>query len=139
MKKLKTWQSASIEDSKQIANELSQLFKKGHIIFLEGTLGSGKTFLVQNICANWNVTDDVTSPTFTIIQNYSGDYPINHLDLYRIEEQNELDQLGWEDMLYSDAVTFVEWPEKIENYVDHFYKISINMNNTNRRIELFEK
>ena len=139
MQKLKTWQSASIEDSKQIAHELSHLFKKGHIVFLEGTLGSGKTFLVQNICANWNVTDDVTSPTFTIIQNYSGDYPVNHLDLYRIEKQNELDQLGWEDMLYSDAVTFVEWPEKIENYVDHFYKISIKMNNKDRRIELFEK
>jgi len=139
MNKIKSWRSYSIRDSKEIARELSTIFKKGNIVFLDGTLGSGKTFLVRNICANWNVQDDVTSPTFTIIQNYIGDYIVNHIDLFRIEEQNELDQLGWEDMLYSDAVTFVEWPQKIENYVDSFYKISILMNNKVRYIELLEK
>ena len=139
MNKIKSWRSKSIRDSMKIAKELSQIFKNGHIVFLEGTLGSGKTFLVQNICANWNVQDEVTSPTFTIIQNYSADYAVNHIDLYRIEERKELDQLGWEDMLYSDAVTFVEWPEKIENYVDHYYKILINMNDNSRQIELYEK
>ena len=139
MNKLKSWQSVSIQDSVEIAQELSTIFKQGNIVFLDGTLGSGKTFLVQNICANWNVQDDVTSPTFTIIQNYTGDYIINHIDLYRIEEQNELDQLGWEEMLYSDAITFVEWPQKIENFVDNFYKISILMINEVRHIELFKK
>ena len=139
MNKIKSWRSSSIQDSQEIAKELSTIFKKGNIVFLDGTLGSGKTFLVQNICAKWNVQDDVTSPTFTIIQNYSGDYMVNHIDLYRIEEQNELDHLGWEDMLYSDAVTFVEWPQKIENYVDSFYKISISINDKVRNIELFKK
>ena len=138
MNKIKTWHSKSIRDSREIAKELSTIFKKGNIVFLDGTLGSGKTFLVQSICANWNVQDDVTSPTFTIIQNYSGDYMVNHIDLYRIEEQNELDQLGWEDMLYSDAVTFVEWPQRIENLVDNFYKISISLNDGIRNIELFK-
>jgi tRNA threonylcarbamoyladenosine biosynthesis protein TsaE len=139
MKKIRTWYSSSIQDSRETAKELSQLFKKGNIIFLEGDLGSGKTFLVQNICKYWNVKDDITSPTFTIIQNYSGNYMVNHIDLYRIEKQNELDQLGWEDMLYSDAVTFVEWPQIIEEYVNSFYKISIIINNNVRQIELFEK
>ena len=139
MKKIRTWYSSSIRDSLEIAKELSQLFKKGSIVFLEGDLGTGKTFLVQNICKNWNVQDDVTSPTFTIIQNYSGDYSVNHIDLYRIAKQNELDQLGWEDMLYSDAVTFVEWPQIIEKYVNSFYKISIIIKNNVRQIELFEK
>ena len=139
MKKIRTWYSSSIRDSLEIAKELSQLFKKGSIVFLEGDLGTGKTFLVQNICKNWNVQDDVTSPTFTIIQNYSGDYSVNHIDLYRIAKQNELDQLGWEDILYSDAVTFVEWPQIIEKYVNSFYKISIIIKNNVRQIELFEK
>ena len=139
MNKIRSWRSFSIQDSQEIAKELSTIFKKGNIVFLDGTLGSGKTFLVQNICTNWNVQDDVTSPTFTIIQNYAGDYMVNHIDLYRIEKQNELDQLGWEDMLYSDAVTFVEWPQKIENYVDSFYKISISLNDKVRNIELFKK
>ena len=139
MKTIKAWHSTSVQDSRQIAKELSKIFKKGSIVFLEGDLGSGKTFLVQNICKYWNVKDDVTSPTFTIIQNYSGDYSINHIDLYRIEKQNELDQLGWEDMLYSDAVTFVEWPKMIEEYVDNYYKISIIFKKKVRQIELFEK
>ena len=139
MNKIKSWISSSIKESQNIAKELSTFFSDGDIVFLEGTLGSGKTFLVQNICANWNVQDDVTSPTFTIIQNYSADFKVNHIDLYRIEEQNELDQIGWEEMLYSDAVTFVEWPQKIEGFVDSFYKISILINDNMRQIELFKK
>jgi len=139
MKKIKSWQSLSIKDSQNIAKELSTIFKKGHIILLQGKLGTGKTFLVQHICAHWHIQDDVTSPTFTIIQNYSGDFSVNHMDFYRIEQQNELGQLGWEDMIYSDAVTFIEWPERIEKYLDHFYKISIVMKDKIRHIELLKK
>ena len=139
MKKIKSWTSASLKESQNIAKELSSLFTKGDIVFLEGTLGSGKTYLVQHICSNWNVQEDVTSPTFTIIQNYIGDFSVNHIDLYRIEAQNELDQLGWEDMLYSDAVSFVEWPQKIEGLTDNYYKLSISMNGKTRQIELFKK
>ena len=139
MEKIKNWKSLSVDDSRDIAKELSAIFKKGHIVLLEGTLGSGKTFLVQNICSNWHIQDDVTSPTFTIIQNYTGDYLVNHMDFYRIEKQNELDQLGWEDMLYSDAITFIEWPQRIEKYVDHYYKISITINDKVRYIELLKK
>ena len=139
MNKIKSWTSTSLKESQNVAKELSSLFTKGDIVFLEGTLGSGKTYLVQYICSNWNVQEDVTSPTFTIIQNYSGDFSVNHIDLYRIEEQNELDQLGWEDMLYSDAVSFVEWPQKIENLTTHYYKIAISMDGKTRQIELFKK
>ena len=139
MVKLKSWQSVSLSESNNIARELSEVFKKGSVVLFDGTLGSGKTFLVQKICANWNVIEDVTSPTFTIIQNYSGDYQVNHMDLYRIEKQIELDQLGWEDMIYSDAVTFIEWPEKIENYLSHYYKISIKVKDKVRQIELLKK
>lgn len=139
MNKIKSWKSSSIKESQIIAEELSKLFKTGDVILMEGDLGSGKTLFVQNICSKWNIQDDVTSPTFTIIQNYSGDYNVNHIDLYRIEDNNELDQLGWEDMLYSGAVTFVEWPQKIEKFLRSFYKLSILVNNDTRIIELYKK
>lgn len=139
MNKIKSWKSASIKKSQSIAEELSKLFGKGDIVLLEGNLGSGKTFFVQQICSHWNIQDDVTSPTFTIIQNYSGDFNVNHIDLYRIENNSELDQLGWEDMLYSNAITFVEWPQKIEEFIRNFYKLNISVNNDTRIIKLFKK
>ena len=85
MNKIKSWKSTSLKESQNIAKELSTIFNKGDIVFLEGTLGSGKTFLVQNICENWNVQDDVTSPTFTIIQNYSGDFKQETFKIINIE------------------------------------------------------
>jgi tRNA threonylcarbamoyladenosine biosynthesis protein TsaE len=136
MKFPKTWISKSISESQKIAQELSALFKPGDVILLEGTLGSGKTFMVQQICKNWRVQEDVTSPTFTIIQNYTGDVAVNHMDLYRIEQIEELDQLGWEEMVYSDAITFIEWPQKVVPLLKSFYKIKINLVDGQREITL---
>ncbi|KAA3614892.1 MAG: tRNA (adenosine(37)-N6)-threonylcarbamoyltransferase complex ATPase subunit type 1 TsaE [Calditrichaeota bacterium] len=139
MKLLKSWTVNSISDSQKIAVELSNIFKAADVVLLEGTLGSGKTFLVQEICKNWHIDEDVTSPTFTLIQNYFGDIAVNHLDLYRIENIEELDQLGWEDMVYSEAVTFIEWPQKVEPALQSFYKVKIDLRNDQREISLNKK
>jgi len=138
MQQIKSWKVDSIRKTQSIAKELSTLFKMGDIILMQGTLGTGKTFLVQEICKQWAVKEDVTSPTFTLIQHYKGIYQINHLDLYRIENMDELDQLGWDEMIYSDAVTFIEWPELLEKYIDFYYKISIDMDNDKRVFELWK-
>ena len=61
------------------------------------------------------------------------------MDLYRIEKFEELDQLGWEDMVYSDAVTFIEWPEKLEPALKHYWKICIELDGQVRKIELNKK
>ncbi len=139
MKLLKSWISNSISNSHKVAAELSKILKPGDIVLLEGILGSGKTFLVQEICKNWRVEEDVTSPTFTLIQNYNGDISVNHMDLYRIENIEELDNLGWEDMVYSNAVTFIEWPQKLEPVLQSFYKIEIELKETQREITLSRK
>ena len=139
MKLLKTWTSGSLDTSKEVAHEISEIIRSGDTVLLEGDLGSGKTFFVQHICQSWNVINEITSPTFTIIQNYSGEYNINHFDLYRLEEINELDQLGWEDFIYSDAITFIEWPQMIEPLLISYYKMVISIENGNRIIELFKK
>lgn len=139
MHALKSWTSESVDDTILIADELSQQFIPGDIILLVGTLGAGKTFLVQQICKRWHINDDVTSPTFTLIQNYTGDIAVNHMDFYRIENIEELDQLGWEDLVYSDAVTFIEWPEKVEAILSSFYKITIEQKENRRYFRLFKK
>lgn len=138
MKLIKTWISTNVSHTKKVAKELSKIFKKGDIILLHGTLGSGKTYLVQHICKNWQIYEEVTSPTFTIVQNYGGLYSVNHMDLYRIENMAELDNIGWEDMLYSDAVSFIEWPEKIQDFVEGFYKIGITLDGDKREIKLYK-
>lgn len=138
MKLLKSWTVYSKEDTQSIAAELSERFSAGDVILLQGNLGSGKTFLVQAICKLWHVSEEVTSPTFTLIQNYSGKFIVNHIDLYRIERVEELDQLGWEEMIYSNAVTFIEWPDKVETILNSFYKINIELNNNTRTFKLFQ-
>lgn len=139
MKLLKYFESNSTTQTQKIAHEIAAFLNNGDVILLQGTLGSGKTYLVQHICDAWKIDENVTSPTFTIIQNYKGDKSVNHFDLYRIEQINELDQLGWEDMVYSDAVTFIEWPQIMEPLLNTYYKISITLNGLKRKIELSKK
>ncbi len=133
------WTSLSVKDSVSVAKKLADIFKPADIVLMQGNLGSGKTFIVQHICKVWQVDEQVTSPTFTILQHYSGKYNVNHFDFYRIKSVKELDQLGWEEFFYSNAVTFVEWPQIIENVIDTYYKIIIENHSDKRKISLFSK
>ena len=91
------------------------MFKPGDVILFDGDLGSGKTFFVKAVCKVWQTEDEPSSPSFAIIYRYRGPVTVNHFDLYRIKNEVELDNLGWEEYLTKDAVTFIEWPQLIEN------------------------
>ncbi len=83
------------------------------VIALSGDLGAGKTTLAQAICAGLGVLDPVTSPTFALVHQYRGGRAmVFHLDLYRINSEAELENLGWDELLDSNAVVLVEWPER---------------------------
>ncbi|HEY2896382.1 MAG TPA: tRNA (adenosine(37)-N6)-threonylcarbamoyltransferase complex ATPase subunit type 1 TsaE [Gemmatimonadaceae bacterium] len=83
------------------------------VVAIAGDLGAGKTTLVQAICRGAGVTTEVTSPTYALVHEYQGDrFPIYHLDLYRLEEPEDLTNLGWDDMLRANALVLVEWPER---------------------------
>ncbi|HEY0997927.1 MAG TPA: tRNA (adenosine(37)-N6)-threonylcarbamoyltransferase complex ATPase subunit type 1 TsaE, partial [Gemmatimonadaceae bacterium] len=83
------------------------------VIALVGELGAGKTTLVQAICRGYGVTDDVTSPTFALVQQYAAPAsPVYHLDLYRLRSPSELAQLGWDELMAERALVIVEWPER---------------------------
>ena len=86
------------------------------VIALSGELGAGKTALAQAICSGLGVLDPVTSPTFALVHQYRGGRAVVfHLDLYRINSETELDNLAWDELLDSNAVVLVEWPERAGN------------------------
>ena len=83
------------------------------VVGLTGELGAGKTTLVRAICRGFGVTDDVTSPTFTLVHRYTSPRGVvYHVDLYRLRGPFELTNIGWDDMLAEEALTLIEWPER---------------------------
>ncbi len=94
------------------ANDFAHSLQLGDVVALRGDLGAGKTAFVRAAAEALGVTDDVSSPTFIFRQRYAGPVPVEHLDLYRIDDPAELVELGLEDVFSGDAVVFVEWPER---------------------------
>jgi tRNA threonylcarbamoyladenosine biosynthesis protein TsaE len=83
------------------------------VVTLSGELGAGKTTLVQAICEGYGVTEEVTSPTFALINEYdSPRSPVHHVDLYRLEKPEQLDSIGWDELFGGRAIVLVEWPER---------------------------
>ena len=83
------------------------------LVTITGELGAGKTTLVQAICAGYGVTDDVTSPTFALVHEYQAPRsPVHHLDLYRLDRPEQLDEIAWDELVSSRAIVLVEWPER---------------------------
>ena len=89
----------------------------GEVLVFTGNLGSGKTTLIQGICRGLGVEETVTSPTFTLINEYRGRLPVYHFDFYRLHSAVELTDLGLEEYLYGEGVCLVEWPELIAEWL----------------------
>lgn len=82
-------------------------------VALQGELGAGKTTLVRAICHGYGVADEVTSPTFTLVHEYTGTRsPVYHIDLYRLRGPDDLVTLGWDELMAADALRLLEWPER---------------------------
>ncbi|CEA03812.1 tRNA threonylcarbamoyladenosine biosynthesis protein TsaE [Metalysinibacillus saudimassiliensis] len=103
---------ASPEETSALATKLAQLVAAQDTITLEGDLGAGKTTFTQAFAKGLGVKRVVNSPTFTIMKQYTGRLPFNHLDVYRLADSDE--DLGWDEIFYGDAVTIVEWAHLIE-------------------------
>ena len=93
--------------------ELGRSLRAPTIITLQGDLGTGKTTLAQAICRGVGVREDVTSPTFALVNEYHAERAtVFHLDLYRLQGPDDLTNLAWDDVINSDAIIIVEWPER---------------------------
>jgi len=118
--------SKKVKYSLNKIHEISQLvidkIKTIKIVLLRGELGSGKTTLVKSVLKKMGVNECVTSPTFSIVNEYDfSENIIYHLDLYRIENIEELDVIGFEDYIYSQNICFIEWPEIVLNNINLKY------------------
>lgn len=111
---VRRWSSKDPEDSARIAREIAALIPPGAIVQLTGNLGAGKTTLTKGLVEAWGIapSEEVTSPTFTLIHEYGEPVSVYHIDLYRLESEREFFGLGLDEIFDSGARILVEWGEK---------------------------
>ncbi|MCD7821600.1 MAG: tRNA (adenosine(37)-N6)-threonylcarbamoyltransferase complex ATPase subunit type 1 TsaE [Clostridiales bacterium] len=106
------YQTNSALETEALGQKLAQTLRPGDIIAYTGDLGAGKTAFTRGVARGLGITERVTSPTFTIVNEYEGGrLPLFHFDLYRLGSSEELYDIGWEDYLNRDGVCAVEWSE----------------------------
>ena len=110
-----------------VGKKIGENARPGQIYTLTGDLGVGKTVFTQGVAAGLGITEPISSPTFTIIQEYeTGRLPLYHFDVYRIGDIEEMDEIGYEDYVYGEGVCLIEWANLIEEILpDHYQKITI--------------
>ena len=108
-------QSESEQNTFEIAKELGKKVMPGEIYLLEGDLGVGKTVFAKGFACGLGIAEPITSPTFTIIQEYDeGRIPLYHFDVYRIADVEEMYELGYEGYFFGEGVCLIEWASRIE-------------------------
>lgn len=129
---MNTYISKSEQDTIAFAKGFAQNLKKGDIIVLSGELGSGKTKFVQGVLEYFGLADEISSPTFTIVNEYSKDkINIYHFDVYRLADIDEFYAMGG-DEYFSNGICFIEWGEMIESILpEHYTKITFKKSNDN--------
>ena len=106
------------EETIALGERLGQLLQPGDVLVLTGDLGAGKTQLTKGIAAALGVTDDVTSPTFNILMVYDGEQmPLYHFDLYRLDDPDQLEDIGFYDVLEGDGPCVIEWGEQFSDEI----------------------
>ncbi len=132
-------ESRHVDQTRRIGAGLAEICRAGDLIVLSGDLGAGKTAFAQGLAKGLGVDDQVTSPTFALVQTYEGRLLLHHLDVYRLEHVNEALDLGLAEMLDDDAVTIIEWGETIAPVLPHHYlevHLSHGTSNDSRLVDL---
>lgn len=127
------YDSYSADDTFALAEELGKTAKAGDVVCLIGDLGVGKTLFTQGFAKGLGVEEYVNSPTFTIVQEYEGTddrrLTLYHFDVYRIEDSEEMEEVGFTDMIYGDGVSLIEWADMISDILPESYtKVTIEKN-----------
>lgn len=123
------------QETAQVAAEIANMISPGTVLCLRGEMGVGKTVFTKGLCRALGVEDYVTSPTFTVVNEYDGEnLRVYHFDMYRIEDEDELLEIGFEEYLLSGGVCVIEWPQNVEGALPtHRMEIEIARCGENRR------
>jgi tRNA threonylcarbamoyladenosine biosynthesis protein TsaE len=133
----------SLEDIADVSQKIVKFSDNLRVWAFEGEMGAGKTTLIRAICETLKVKDNVSSPTFSLVNEYetaSGE-TLYHFDFYRIRNLREAADMGCEEYFYSGNYCFIEWPSKIDTLLpEHYLQITIELNsNSQRNIQLLKK
>ncbi|WP_035165845.1 tRNA (adenosine(37)-N6)-threonylcarbamoyltransferase complex ATPase subunit type 1 TsaE [Caloramator sp. ALD01] len=122
----------------ELGYKIGTKLKKGDVISLNGDLGAGKTHLTKGIAAGLGVDDYITSPTFTIVNEYMGRLPFYHFDVYRIDDIYEMYEIGFDEYLYGDGVCVVEWGDMVEELLpkDKIYIYIKKLDDSIREVQI---
>jgi len=129
-----TYITQSQEETFAIGVELGKMAKPGDIFALIGDLGTGKTFLAKGIAKGLGIDEEITSPTFTLLEVYESYIPLYHFDLYRISNNAELENLFFEEYWFGDGVSVIEWADRaVKRLPEDIYIITLEYIDNNRR------
>ncbi|MCD7854833.1 MAG: tRNA (adenosine(37)-N6)-threonylcarbamoyltransferase complex ATPase subunit type 1 TsaE [Clostridiales bacterium] len=113
----KTYITKSPEETEKLGEKLAKSAKAGDIFCLSGDLGTGKTAFAKGFAKGLEITEHITSPTFTIINEYSGRLKLYHFDVYRLEDEEELYGIGADEYFYGEGVCLIEWAELVKEAI----------------------
>ncbi len=118
------------EETELLGRKLASEAEAGQVFTLIGDLGVGKTVFTQGFASGLDIDEPICSPTFTIVQVYdTGRLPFYHFDVYRIGDVEEMDEIGYEDYVYGDGVSLIEWANLIEEILpEHYTRVTIEKN-----------
>ncbi len=134
IKKIHTY---SLEETKKLAQTIGSKIQGKTLILLSGELGAGKTSFTKGLALGLEITKNVSSPTFTLMKNYVGRLPLNHIDAYRLEGHPQ--DLGFDELFDEDSVTVIEWPLYLmDELPEDCLKVSIEIGEGDTRIFSFE-
>ena len=137
------FETHSEEETVNAGEEFSRRLIPGSVVALTGDLGAGKTHFTKGISRGLGITENVASPTFTIISEHRGGrMPLYHFDCYRLRTPAELDEMGFEEYIYGNGVCVIEWAEMIEERLpQRRFEVTITLGDTNteRKIEIRER
>ena len=107
----------SVEETIIIGEKLGSLVNSGDIVCLTGDLGTGKTHFVKGFAKGLNIEEYITSPTFTIVNEYQGRLKLYHFDVYRVDDPDEIYAIGFDEYIFSSAVSIIEWSNLIQELI----------------------
>lgn len=117
--------TASERETERLGMTLGRQLKPGTVIAYEGDLGAGKTAFTRGLARGLGIEEKVTSPTYTIVNEYEGRLPLFHFDMYRLNSSEDLFDIGWEDYLERGGVIAVEWSSRIRDVLEDALNIQI--------------